>query len=213
VVALYFAGGLHWLLRDPHFARHYTEEAVSLSGRQGFGLELARSTILRGWALIAEGNVETGVAETFAGLSAYDATGASMFESGAVAADACLIAGRTNQGLEIVSRALTLSLGSGDCFFAEPLHRRLKGDLLLKRDPSSASEAERCFRDSIAVAARQKAKSWELVATVSLARLLTKQGQRDEARAMLADIYNWFTEGFDTADLKDAKALLEELGA
>ena len=74
-------------------------------------------------------------------------------------------------------------------------------------------EAEGCFRTAIEISRRQKAKSWELRATTSLARLLAKQDRRDEARAMLADIYNWFTEGFDTADLKDAKALLEGLGA
>jgi predicted ATPase len=136
-----------------------------------------------------------------------------MFEAAAVVADAFLIAGRTNQGLEIVNRALTPSPVSGDRIFAEPLHRRLKGDLLLKRDPSAAAEAERCFREAIAVASRQKAKSWELSATTSLARLLAKQGKSEEASAMLAEIYNWFTEGFDTADLKDAKTLLDELGA
>jgi predicted ATPase len=124
-----------------------------------------------------------------------------------------LIAGRTNQGLEIVNRALTPSLSHGDRVFAEPLHRRLKGELLLRRVPSAAPEAERSFREAIAVASRQKAKSWELAATISLARLLRDQGKREEARTMLADIYNGFTEGFDTADLKDAKALLEELSS
>ena len=79
------------------------------------------------------------------------------------------------------------------------------------RDSSVAAEAAQCFREAIDVARRQSAKSWELRATTSLARLLDKQGKRHEARAMLAEIYNWFTEGFDTADLKDAKALLEEL--
>ena len=212
-VALYFAAGLRWHLRDPHFARLYTEEAVSLSGKQGFGLELARSTILRGWALVAQGNLETGLTETLAGLSAYLATGAYIFESAAVASDAFLIAGQPDQGLEMMNRALTLRLGSGDRLFAESLHWRLKGDLLLARDPSAAPEAERCFREAIAVASRQKAKSRELRATISLAGLLSKQRHRDEARAILAGIYNWFTEGFDTADLKDAKALLDDLDA
>jgi predicted ATPase len=78
-------------------------------------------------------------------------------------------------------------------------------------DAANDAQAERCFRTSIAVACRQSARSWELRATVSLARLLAKQDKRGEARTMLAEIYNWFTEGFDTADLKDAKPLLEEL--
>ena len=89
--------------------------------------------------------------------------------------------------------------------------RRLKGELLLISDNSAAPEAEQCFRDAIEVARRQSAKSWELRATMSLARQLAKQGRRAEACSMLAEIYGWFTEGFDTADLKDAKALLDEL--
>ena len=90
---------------------------------------------------------------------------------------------------------------------------RLKGELLLAQDASNAAQAEQSFRTAIEISRKQNAKSWELRATTSLARLLGQQGKRDEARAMLADIYNWFTEGFDTADLKDAKALLDELGA
>jgi predicted ATPase len=88
---------------------------------------------------------------------------------------------------------------------------RLKGELLLLQNASGATEAESCFREAIEVAQRQQAKSWELRATISLARLLDEQGRRDEARAMLTEIYGWFTEGFDTADLKDAKALRDEL--
>jgi predicted ATPase len=89
---------------------------------------------------------------------------------------------------------------------------RLKGELLLRQDYSDTAEAQRCFWRAIEVARKQSAKSFELRATTSLARLLASQGRRDEARTMLAEIYNWFTEGFDTADLKDAKALLDELG-
>ena len=88
---------------------------------------------------------------------------------------------------------------------------RLKGELLLKQDDPNATEAQSCFQRAIEVARKQSAKSWELRATTSLARLLQKQGSRDQARTMLAEIYGWFTEGFDTADLKDAKALLDEL--
>jgi len=83
--------------------------------------------------------------------------------------------------------------------------------LLLKQEDSNAAEAQNCFQRAIEIASKQSAKSLELRATMSLARLLAKQGRRDEARTMLAEIYNWFTEGFDTADLKDAKALLEAL--
>jgi predicted ATPase len=90
---------------------------------------------------------------------------------------------------------------------------RLRGELLLMQDSSNVVEADSCFRTAIEVARRQSAKSWELRATMSLARLLAKQGRRDEARTILSEIYGWFAEGFDTADLKDAKALLDQLSA
>jgi len=88
---------------------------------------------------------------------------------------------------------------------------KVKGELLLMRDPPDEAEAERCFRTAIDIARRQKARFFELRTTTSLAHLLRRQGKPDEARAMLAEIYGWFTEGFDTADLKDAKVLLDEL--
>jgi predicted ATPase len=88
---------------------------------------------------------------------------------------------------------------------------RLKGKLLLKQDDSNAAEAQSCYERAIEIARKQSAKSLELRATMSLARLLDKQGRRDEARAMLSQIYGWFTEGFDLLDLKDAKALLDDL--
>ena len=94
--------------------------------------------------------------------------------------------------------------------YSPSLHH-VKGELLLTQNPSDVAEAELCFRTAIEIAGRQSARSEELRATTSLARLLNDQGKRDEARTMLADIYGWFTEGFDTADLKDAKALLYEL--
>ena len=90
---------------------------------------------------------------------------------------------------------------------------RLKGELLLKQDDSNTAEAQGSFQRAIEIARRQSAKSWELRATTSLARLLAQQGRRDEAHTMLDEIYGWFTEGFDTADLRDAKALLDELSA
>ena len=99
---------------------------------------------------------------------------------------------------------------TGQRWYEAEVHR-LKGELLLAQDASNAEQAEQSFRTAIEISRKQHAKSWELRATSSLARLLDGEGKRNEARAMLADIYNWFTEGFDTADLKDAKALLDEL--
>jgi predicted ATPase len=101
---------------------------------------------------------------------------------------------------------------SGERMFEAELYR-VEGELLLMHEAADLLKAEHCFRTAIEVARRRAGKSLELRATVSLARLLGKQGKRDEARTMLAEIYNWFTEGFDTADLKDAKALLDELSS
>ncbi len=118
--------------------------------------------------------------------------------------------GRFDEGLRTIDESFPFIERTGQRSYEAEVHR-LKGELLLAQDASNAAQAEQSFRTAIEISRRQNAKSWELRATTSLARLLEKQGKRDEARAMLADIYNWFTEGFDTADLKDAKALLEEL--
>ena len=99
---------------------------------------------------------------------------------------------------------------TGERWFSPSLHH-VKGELLLAQNPPDVAEAERCFRTAIEIARRQSARTSGIAATTSLARLLAKQGRRDEARAMLAEIYGWFTEGFDTADLKDARAVLDEL--
>jgi len=125
-------------------------------------------------------------------------------------ADVYLVAKRFREGLEVVDEGLELiqRTGSG-CYEAEI--RRLKGELLLNAPHGAAPEAVQCFGDAIDVARRQSAKSWELRATMSFARVLVTQGRRGEALTMLASIYSWFTEGFDTADLKDDKALLAEL--
>jgi len=125
-------------------------------------------------------------------------------------AQACRETGRLGDGLS----ALTEALATADEYeirHYEPEMHRLKGELLLRQDDSKLMEAQSCFERAIEIARKQSAKSLELRATMSLARLLAKQGRRDEARAMLAEIYGWFTEGFDTADLRDARTLLDEL--
>jgi predicted ATPase len=125
------------------------------------------------------------------------------------AAAAYLEAGRTDEGLAIVEEMIEKCAAGGVRFYEADLHR-LRGELLLAAG-AQMTDAEDSFRKAITIAQRQQAKSWELRATLSLARLLMKQDRRDEARRTLTDIYNWFTEGFDTADLKDAKVLLDEL--
>jgi predicted ATPase len=125
-------------------------------------------------------------------------------------AEAAGHAGQVNEGLRLLAEALAgfEDSGRGD-MLAEAY--RLQGELLLRQPIPDAGQAEACFQQALAIARHQQAKSWELRAAMSLARLWQKQGKRTEAHALLAPIYGWFTEGFDTADLQDAKALLEAL--
>jgi len=130
---------------------------------------------------------------------------------GSMLAEACASVGQIEEAISAVDEVLPIAQ-TEDRYYEAELNR-LRGEFLLMRGNTERGAAEDCFRTAIDIARRQSAKSWELRATTSLARLLAKQGKRDEARTMLADTYGWFTEGFDTADLKDAKALLDELGA
>ena len=125
-------------------------------------------------------------------------------------------AGQAEEGLDVLLEALELCNRRGDRWYEAELYR-LKGELTLQSPgerPESAvqHEAEACFHKALEIAAQQTAKSWELRAATSLARLWRQQGRQAEARQLLGEIYNWFTEGFDTKDLQQAKALLEELG-
>ena len=128
----------------------------------------------------------------------------------AILADACRKAGRTEEGLTVLKEALDLVNKTRLRYYEAELYR-LQGELLLEQNDVNVAQAESYFQRAIEVARMQSAKSWELRATTSLARLHAKQGRREEAHRMLAEIYNWFTEGFDLPDLKGAKALLDEL--
>jgi predicted ATPase len=207
----YFAG-LRQYRREAHSAQESAERVIALCAEQGFPSWLAVTTIMRGWAMAKQGRNEEGFAQIKEGLAAYRATGGQIgmpYHIGLLA-EACMETGRIDEGLAASMEALVAADQHEEHLWDPEIHR-LKGELLLKRDHSSAPEAQICFERAIEIAGNQSAKSLELRATMSLAQLLHKQGHRDEARTMLADIYNWFTEGFDTADLKDAKALLDEL--
>jgi predicted ATPase/class 3 adenylate cyclase len=211
--AEYFVGVLRQSRGEARAAQESAESVIALSAEHGFTLWLAFATTLRGGAM-AElgGNEEEGIAQIQEGLAASRSTGAELMRPYhlCLLAEACREAGRFDHGLSALTEALVAADEHENRNFEAEMHR-LKGDLLLKQDQSSAQEAQRCFERAIDVARKQSARSMELRATMSLARLLGQQGKRDEARTTLAEIYNWFTEGFDTADLKDAKALLEEL--
>jgi class 3 adenylate cyclase/predicted ATPase len=187
-------------------------EAIALMTEQGFAFALAFQTVLRGSKLVDEGQAEEGITAIRWGIDASEATGATQllpFFHGLLA-KAYGKTGRADEGLELLDQALAQMHKTNERFCEAELHR-FRGELLQIQD--RAYDADACFRTAIEIARGQSSRSLELRATSSLARLLTKHGKRDEARTMLAEIYGWFTEGLDTADLKDAKALLDELNA
>jgi tetratricopeptide (TPR) repeat protein len=207
VAALHTACLLRYQRREPHAALEPAEELIALAEEDGFREFLAAGKAFRAWAMIELGQTERVIElETLAAsVRSFLLISKSM-----MLAQAYLHVGRTEDALVILSEELAGIKRSRAHQEAAELHR-LKGEAILLRDASATAEAETCFRKAIEIARSQSAKWWELRATVSLARLLHRTNRSDEARAMLAEIYNWFTEGFDTADLKDAKALLKEL--
>jgi predicted ATPase len=169
---------------------------------------------LRGWALAAQGQGEEGVAQMWQALTDALATGASIVRPMCLTllAEAYGREGQVDQGLRILAEGLAVS-DQGGARYYEAEGYRLKGELLLQQDVPDTAQAETCFHYALAIAYRQQAKSWELRAAMSLAHLWQRQGKRKAAYNLLAPVYGWFTEGFDTADLQEAKALLEQLGA
>jgi predicted ATPase len=210
--AQFFFCFLRQFRREARAAQEIAERVIALSAERGFTHWLTSATSLRGWAMAEQGLHEEGIVEMQEGLAAIRVTGSVLGwpDFLCLLAEVCRETGRFDDGLSAVAEALPFADEHEDRV-AEAETHRLKGELLLKQNNSNAAEPQSCFEQAIEIARHQSAKSWELRATTSLARLLAKRGRRDEARAMLAEIYGWFTEGFDTADLKDAKALLDEL--
>jgi class 3 adenylate cyclase/predicted ATPase len=200
--ALVFAADIHSRRREGQRTYEQAEAARVLSGEQGFAFRLAQATILRGWALVEQGQGEAGLAQIRQGLAAQRAGGVATAANLTLLAEASRKVGQLEEGLRVVAAAQ----GSRRAELY-----RLQGELLLTRSSEHQSEAETCFCQALDLARRQEAKSLELRATMSLARLWQQQGKRTEAHALLAPVYGWFTEGFDTADLQEAKALLEAL--
>jgi predicted ATPase len=198
-------------LRDNRRMLEAGERLVALARESGTML-LGAGMIWLGRGREVEGAVDRGIEAVAEGRDILLKLGelALLDALEHTAAAAYLAAGKTEEGLAAVEGRIE-KCAEGNVGLEADLHR-LKGELLLAAD-APTTDAEDSFRKAITIAQRQQAKSWELRATLSLTRLLMKQGRRDEARTMLAEIYNWFTEGFDTADLKDAKALLDELSA
>ena len=197
--------------------QEHAEAAIAVCREQGFGSILAQATIHRGYALAQQGQTEEGIALMRGGLDAQLATGASLFRPTFLAflAEACGTAGHFEEGLAAVAEGIAIAEKTDERHDEAKLHR-LKGDLILRcsgveTESGVQTEAEKCFRKSIEIARQQEARSLELKAVMSLSQLWAKQGEKAEARQALAEIYGWSNEGFDSKDLIEAKALIEQL--
>jgi DNA-binding winged helix-turn-helix (wHTH) protein/predicted ATPase len=211
--ALRKSGQLHQLRREVHAAHEWFEAALALASEQGLARWLPISMHERGWALATQGQHDEGMAQMRQGIAALQATGTKMNLPYLLArlAEVSGNSGQAEEGLRPLAEALAVMDDTGGRRDEAWLYH-IKGELLLQQALPDAAQAEACFQQALAVARRQQAKSWELRAAMSLARLWQRQSKRVEARELLAAIYGWFTEGFDTADLQEAKALLEALG-
>ena len=217
VWALGYSAWLHQMLGDVAVTREAAERGSALSREHGFPLWEGWIAIPLGWALAREGEVETGLVRSRWGAQVYlDTCGewSSPYALG-VQADIEWQAGRPAAGLELVERALATVARNGERWYEAEL-LRLRGELTLASTPEveeRAVQAEQSFQCALEVAVQQGAKSWELRAATSLARIWARTGRRRAAQTLLADCYAWFTEGFDSADLRAASALLDQLRA
>jgi predicted ATPase len=206
------AAGFHQFRREWRCTQKCADNAINLAQEQGFLFWMAFSAILQGWALACQGQGQEGITQITQGLRVHRGTGAALIRPYflALLAEAYGSMGQPEAGLTSLAEALILADTTGERWYQAELYR-LKGELLLAQSPDNHTEAETCFQQALAIAQNQSAQSWELRAATSLARLWQQQGKRQEAHDLLAPVYYWFTEGFDTADLQEAKALLDEL--
>jgi class 3 adenylate cyclase/predicted ATPase len=210
--ALSWAARFRQLRREPQVVHELAEAVIALTTAQGFPQWWAQGIVLRGWALAKQAQAAEGVAQIRQGLAAWRATGAEIGRQWRLLllAEAQGHMGQTAEGRATLAEALAVVERTGDRRDEAEIHR-LTGEFLLRQAIPSEPQAETCFRQALDIARRQQAKSLELRAAMSLACLWQRQGKRGEAHQLLAPVYNWFTEGFDTADLQEAKALLEAL--
>ncbi|MBV8422440.1 MAG: AAA family ATPase [Hyphomicrobiales bacterium] len=207
--SLWFAASVYFLRRQAADVLECSARLLALGGEHGLKLYEAIGGVFHGWARIQQSDAQAGLAELRAAVAAYATTAhVNLDLYRAILAEAELRAGN----LEEAAAVLNQGERTADEWWRAG-YLRLRGDLLLRGPGDERAAAERLYREAISVAAGQQAKSLELRAATSLARLLRDEGKRDEARNLLAPVYGWFTEGFDTLDLKEAKALLDVLAS
>jgi class 3 adenylate cyclase/predicted ATPase len=201
---------LLWLVGDDVALDEWVKELLTVATEQGFPHWRAQGAIYRGWAKVKNGDFTEGMSLLRSGSTAYRSSGAELFVPHYIAllAAACEIAGQVEESLTLLDDALHVIERTGERWFVAELYRR-KGELLVRQGYFDA--AEKLYLNALSTASKQGAKLWELRAVMSLARLRREQERSAEARALLAPVCGWFTEGFDTPDLKEAKALLDQL--
>jgi class 3 adenylate cyclase/predicted ATPase len=213
-MALLMTAVVHQFRRETKAVQERAEALIALSSEQGFPYWLVQGKILRGWALTAQGKTAEGIVQVRQGLAAHRATGAELHRPYflSLLAEAEGKGGQIEEGLTVVNEALETVNNTEERNWEAELNRH-KGELLLMQQGArqNVKEAEKCFRQALDIAHRQQARSLELRAAMSLSRLWQQHGKQEEAHQLLAEIYGWFTEGFDTEDLQEAKVLLEEL--
>lgn len=197
---------------DLDATRSLAERLVRTASDAGAAVFRESGLVLRGWSSVRRGEMAAGIAEMAEAIDALNAMGAGLRRSYFLwlLADAYRCTGDHARGLEQLAEATDLIAQRGEHWWEPEIHR-LRGELLLRRSPAEPSEAEAAFGRAIELAEGQKSRSLQLRGTISLARVWAKQDRHEEAYDLLAPAYGWFTEGFDTADLKDAKVLLDEL--
>jgi predicted ATPase len=212
ILAEEFSAVVRHLRREAPLAKARAETNIALSTEQANAFFLGCGMVEQGWASAQEGHADEGVKLILRGMDVCRTSGAVLEfpHCWGSLADVYCGAGRIDEGLQAVAEGLKQARETSASFNEAELYR-LKGELLLAGAGPRGEDAEHCFRQAIEIAQRQNAKSLELRAAMSLSRLLQRQGKREDARRLLAAVYAWFTEGFDTADLKDARALLDAL--
>jgi predicted ATPase len=230
-IAFTFSAWVHQFRREGQTTQEQAEALIDLSTEHGLVEYLGSGFLFLGGALAEKGQVEEGITQIRRGLTMWQAAGAELNRSYVLAllAEASGKTAQIKEGLILLAEALDMIDKTGGRWWEAELYR-LKGQLTLQKfqvsgskfqvssnpqpltsSPQAEAKAEACFHKAIEIARRQQAKSLELRAVMSLSRLWQQQGKKAEARQMLAEIYGWFTEGFDTVDLREAKTLLEEL--
>jgi class 3 adenylate cyclase/tetratricopeptide (TPR) repeat protein len=207
---LAYASALNVQMRSWQASQQQSEAGIRLASQYGFLFHAHWFAVVHGRALMENEDRERGIAEMRRGIEGLDALGAIFAFVLGYFGEGCLQIGTAEQGLQALARAMRLSEETNERWQSSELHR-LKGELMLMQDPHKLAQAELCFRTAVDIARAQSAKSFELRATTSLARVLEKQGRRDEARKRLSAVYSWFTEGLNTPDLQDARTLVSRL--